>query len=68
MKFLSIPELLWLSTLLLVALKVTGQLEWSWVWVFIPIWGPIALSVALLVLLLLYVGALMALFPERPRL
>lgn len=30
-------------TLILVALKLTGVIDWSWVWVTSPIWIPIAL-------------------------
>jgi len=25
----------------LIVLKVIGQLDWSWWWVFFPIWGPL---------------------------
>jgi hypothetical protein len=46
-------------TLILVILKLTGVIDWSWVWVTSPIWIPIALlffilAVALSVVLILF--------------
>lgn len=29
--------------LLFIALKLTGFISWSWVWVTAPIWGPVVL-------------------------
>jgi len=48
-----------LITLILVILKLTGVIDWSWVWVASPIWIPIALvffilAVALGVVLILF--------------
>jgi hypothetical protein len=48
-----------LITLILVILKLTGVIDWSWVWVTSPIWIPIALvffilAVALGVVLILF--------------
>ncbi len=33
-----------------VILKLTHTIEWSWVWVTAPFWGPVALVFALLLL------------------
>lgn len=46
-------------TLILFILKLTGVIDWSWVWVTSPIWIPIALlffilAVALSVVLILF--------------
>jgi hypothetical protein len=46
-------------TLILVSLKLTGVIDWSWIWVTSPIWIPIALiffilAVALGVVLILF--------------
>ena len=30
-----------------VTLKLTGVIAWSWLWVLLPFWGPIALAVIL---------------------
>lgn len=30
-------------TILFIALKLTGYISWSWLWVLAPIWIPIAL-------------------------
>ena len=41
-------------TLLLIALKLTGQIDWNWVWVLSPIWISISfLSVLAIVILLI---------------
>jgi len=37
-------------------LKLTGHIDWSWVWVFAPIWIPLALVLAILVIYLLVVA------------
>ena len=29
-------------------LKLTGNIDWSWVWIFAPIWIPLALVVGIL--------------------
>ena len=31
--------------LIFVTLKLTGVIAWSWLWVLLPFWGPIALIV-----------------------
>jgi len=31
-----------LLTLLFIGLKITGCIDWSWIEVFMPIWGPFA--------------------------
>lgn len=33
--------------LIFVTLKLTGVIAWSWLWVLLPFWGPIALGVVL---------------------
>ena len=35
-------------TLILVTLKLTGVINWSWLWVTSPIWIPIALALLIL--------------------
>ena len=36
---------MFLLTLLLVALKITGHLDWSWLWVLAPMWLPPAILI-----------------------
>lgn len=36
--------------LIFVAAKVFGFITWSWLWVFCPVWGPMALGLVLLIL------------------
>jgi len=31
-----------LATILLVALRLAGIIEWNWLWVFAPLWLPLA--------------------------
>lgn len=46
-------------TLIFVVLKLTGVIDWSWVWVTCPIWIPIAL---LFLILCIALGAVLILF------
>jgi hypothetical protein len=46
-------------TLILVILKLTGVIDWSWVWVTSPIWIPIAL---VLFILFVALGVVVILF------
>ena len=42
---------LWsLLGLLFIALKLTEQITWAWVWVLAPFWMPIAASIATVVI------------------
>ncbi len=34
--------------ILFIALKLTGVIDWSWWWVTIPLWGGLALVLAIL--------------------
>ncbi|WPJ52171.1 hypothetical protein RCIP0046_00027 [Klebsiella phage RCIP0046] len=36
--------------LIFVTLKLTGVIAWSWLWVLLPFWGPIALGVVVMIL------------------
>ena len=38
----SFPSLL---TILFVYLKLTNQIDWSWIWVFSPLWIPLAIVI-----------------------
>ncbi|TWU18001.1 hypothetical protein [Allorhodopirellula heiligendammensis] len=33
--------------LIFITLKLCGVIAWSWLWVLIPLWGPLALAIAL---------------------
>lgn len=65
--------LLLVATLVLVALKLSGEIGWSWVIVFAPLWLPAALGVGLraaaaavlgAVAYLLWIGGDPSRFPE----
>lgn len=34
---------------LFIGLKLTNQIDWSWLWVLVPFWGPIGLVAIVLV-------------------
>lgn len=36
-----------LLLLLFIALKLTGQIDWPWVWVLSPLWIPFVLAVGI---------------------
>lgn len=38
----SFDSLVYGATAILIYLKISGVLAWSWVWVFAPFWGAIA--------------------------
>ena len=40
-------------TLLFVALKLTGVIAWSWLWVFSPLWLTFALAVVIAFIIVL---------------
>lgn len=42
--------LLGLLTVLFIGLKLTGNINWSWLWVLSPIWISVVLSIILVIL------------------
>ena len=40
-------------TLLFIALKLTGQIDWNWIWVLSPIWISISFLAVLAIVILL---------------
>ena len=43
--------------LIFVTLKLTGVIAWSWLWVLLPFWGPIALGVVVMILAVIVASA-----------
>lgn len=43
-----------LLTLVFVVLKLTHFVNWSWWWVLVPLWGPIALVLGILGVILIF--------------
>jgi len=41
-----------LLTILFIGLKMTGHIDWSWIWVLAPLWIGIGLVVAILLVVL----------------
>lgn len=44
-----------LLTIAFIVLKLTGVIDWSWLWVLAPIWIPTAIAVIVLVIILVAV-------------
>jgi len=44
-----------LLTLLFIALKLTGNIDWSWIWVLSPIWISILVGVVFLIGFLIFI-------------
>lgn len=40
-------------TLIFITLKLMGYINWSWWWVLAPLWGPILLTLAFMLLVVL---------------
>lgn len=38
-------------TILFIGLKLTGYINWSWVWILAPIWIPIVIVIGILVII-----------------
>ena len=53
MKIIFSEVALALLTLVFVVLKITGNINWSWWWVFSPLWGGFILVVLLATLIAL---------------
>lgn len=47
-----------LLAILFIGLKLTNFINWSWVWVLSPIWGPFAFIVVIILIWLLFIGVL----------
>lgn len=45
---------IWSAGIVLVFLKAANVIEWPWVWVTAPLWGPFAVFYALLLLTALF--------------
>jgi hypothetical protein len=45
-----------LLTILFVALKLTGVIAWSWIWVLSPIWIVVGIAISVVVLAMLIWG------------
>ena len=39
-----------LLTVALIVLKLTGYIDWSWLWILAPLWMPIAIVIVILII------------------
>ena len=37
-----------------IVLKIIGKINWPWIWVLAPLWGPIAIAVLIIMITMLY--------------
>jgi hypothetical protein len=54
-----------LLTILFIALKLTGYINWSWVWVLSPLWVPLAVVFGLLAVVGVLAGAVIVAMAVR---
>lgn len=45
-----------LLTIVFIALKLTGVIDWSWIWVLSPLWIGFAIAIIIIIVCLLIVG------------
>lgn len=45
-----------LLSIVFIALKLTGFIDWSWWWVLAPLWGPLLFVVLVVLPMFLYVN------------
>lgn len=53
-----------------IVLKLCNVITWSWLWVLAPLWGPIAIFVAAIIIILFFVAIfafLKAVFGKKKR-
>lgn len=58
---------LMLLTIAFFVAKVTGYIDWPWIWVFSPLWIPAALVMVFFVIALVVIGIAHALESEQER-
>jgi hypothetical protein len=46
--------------LIFITLKLTGVINWSWLWVLAPLWGGLAIGLAILVCVAVFYLVLVA--------
>lgn len=42
-------------TILFIALKLTGFIDWKWIWVLSPIWMPSVIGIVLFIIFLIFI-------------
>ena len=58
-----------LLALLFIALKLIGVIDWSWLWVLLPLYGPLALIILVVVIvgIVLLVMSIVKKFKEKEK-
>lgn len=46
--------ILGILTVVFITLKVIGEITWPWIWVLVPVWGGIALTVVILIVFFIF--------------
>ena len=47
-----------LLTVAFVVLKLMGYISWAWIWVFAPLWGYVALSLLVIIVVFVTIGGI----------
>lgn len=55
-----INSMLWLLTVIFVILKLAGQIDWGWLWVFSPLWILWAVVASFVILIIVGILAILA--------
>lgn len=50
------PGFTGLLTIAFIVLKLTGHIDWSWIWVLSPLWIPLTLVFGILLIALTFIG------------
>jgi hypothetical protein len=48
--WIALAVVLAVTQVVLIAAKLTGRIQWSWWWTLTPLWSPVALATAAVVL------------------
>jgi hypothetical protein len=43
-----------LSSVVFFILKLVKVISWSWIWIFVPIWGPLGVAFAVVIIITLF--------------
>ena len=54
-----------LLTIVFIALKLTGFIKWSWLWVLSPLW--IEFLIAIVIILIIFIAAVIVAIKNKPR-
>lgn len=45
-----------LLAIVFIVLKLTGVINWAWIWVLAPLWGPLVVAIILILVGAMFIG------------